>query len=128
MLPSIRARRFCPEDYSQIKEWCKERDVKTLPLHGLADIGFIVDGKAVCFLYTTNSSIAICEGLMTNPNTTKEERLEAMTNVLTCIYNEANRLGFKIFKCDTKFDSVKKLAMSFGFKDCGRTTNLMRSA
>lgn len=88
-------REYKPSDYENIKEWWKGHQW-TPPTQGmLPATGAIVEGYCVGFLYKTDSEFAMFEFIVSNPNTSKEERSKALDLLIDTLVVEANKQGFK---------------------------------
>ncbi|WP_426752965.1 hypothetical protein [Myxococcus sp. Y35] len=100
--------------YAQFESWLKVRD-DSMPPETLPQTGFIIPGKAVGFLYRTDSCIAMIENLVAAPGLSKEERSEALDLVVKAIMAEAKKLGFTLLMGYTQLDAVVKRAERLGF-------------
>ena len=116
----MEARLFDKEkDFKTITSWFDERKIPSLRECELPQIGFIVDGVAACFLYKTDSSIANIENLISNPNSTKEDREKALPLILNKILRECLVSGYKTIYGITQAETVVNHADKLGFKDMG---------
>lgn len=106
--------------------WCADKDVSLPPLDALSDTGLIIDGVACGFLYLTNSSVGILEGYFANPGIDKNDRSKALNWITIHLIDLAKTKGVKVIKCDSKIDAVIDRALSFGFRDVGKYTVLMK--
>ncbi len=88
-------RRFEPKDFDALKiwgaQWGADYSEDQFP-----KTGFIVDGIAAYFLYSTDSSVCWLENLVSNKEADKALRKEAINLLIKAAFNEAKRLGFKV--------------------------------
>ena len=107
--------KYNKEDFDSICEWYDARGVECPKAHQLPSIGYIVPGVAAGFLYKTDSTICLIEGLISNPEAPTFKRSEAIDLVIAEILKEAERLGFdKIFGF-TSYESVVTRVVRHGF-------------
>ena len=97
----VKIRIFKPEDYSQLTGWFKHREMNVPPLDLLSNVGFIADDIAAGFIYTTNSSIAIIDCYISNPDSDIDDRNRALELITIHLISYAKNCGFKLVKCDT---------------------------
>lgn len=68
-------RRFDYErDAETVGSWLKPRGLTMVPRDQLPEVGFIVEGVAVAFVYKAEGGLAVIDRLVTNPMSTPEER------------------------------------------------------
>lgn len=102
------------EDLAQIKKWTKDRIIQDIT-NDVSNIGYIEDGVAAGFLFTTNSSTAFIEHLIANPLVSSEIRDIALDEIVTVIANHAWELGFSNLIGVTSNQSVVRRAVKLGF-------------
>lgn len=117
---------FKPEDYSQLTGWFRHREMPVPPLEMLSNHGYIADGIAAGFLYTTNSGIAIIDCYISNPESDKNARDNALDWITIHLTAYAKSSGYKILKCDSKIKEVITRAKDHGFKEIGQFTCLVK--
>jgi hypothetical protein len=86
-------RRFEREDLFAINAWYKARGLPGVTLDTLPIIGQIVPNVAAGFLYLTDSSIALIEGVIANPDVIPEVRDIALDMIDLAITEDARRMG-----------------------------------
>jgi hypothetical protein len=111
----LQARRFNIEDYPQIKSWGLERRALYTDPTLLPDCGFIVDGYAACFLYTTDSSVCYLDNLIAVSEKSHSREM-AIKLVIDAVIEEAKFLGFKVIFSCTNNPKVIERAMILGAK------------
>lgn len=109
----MEVRRFVTSDFLQISAWAREYDahydIKQFP-----KTGFIVDGIAAFFLYSTDSSVCFLENMIANRAVDREERNRALSLLVEAIIKEASDLGFTVAYATTDNPSVVARAMRAG--------------
>jgi hypothetical protein len=107
-------REYTPADYPQLAGWYESRGLKPPRPDQLPSIGFIVDGVCAGFLYQTDSSIALIEGLVSNQAIGTTLRGESLHLVLSALCKAAKDKGFRTCYGFTQLDAVKARAESTG--------------
>lgn len=112
---SVETRRVEPSDYVEIEKWWKHRGRDdALPCHIFSDLGFIVPGICVVFLYATNSKIAFIENLQANPLVPHHRRTLALNAVIQAVCETARDLGYTHLLGTTSIGAVCQRAKHFG--------------
>lgn len=119
-------REYKPTDYETIKGWCKARNINAPEESALPKTGFIDDELAVGFLYSTDSSVCMIDGYVSNPNSGKEDRSLALDKITDFLICSARSLGFKFVKADTKNKSISARCLKHGFIDSGNYSSFMK--
>lgn len=83
------------ENYKVLVEWWKSHGWDAIPFDILPKIGYIINDNVAGFLYSTDSTMAIMEWFISNPNSTKEERNENLNILINFLSEIAKDLGFK---------------------------------
>jgi|SRR6478609_7169558 len=90
---------FRPEDYEDIKVWCEKRSCPLISTESLSETGFIVkvrEEKIMAgWFYHTNSNIAWLEFVITNPDSSSENRHQALDLFFETTVNYAKECGIK---------------------------------
>jgi hypothetical protein len=107
-------RRYEPEDFEQIRRWAMDGYSASYEPHQFPKTGFIVDGLAAYFLYSTDSSVCFLENLISNKFASEPYRQRAIDLVTYAILAEAQKLGFKVAYATTSIPSVIRRAQSLG--------------
>ncbi len=113
----MEARRFEQKDYDTVESWFSTRGIFPAQYHALPEIGFIVENIACGFLYKTDSSVALIENLIANPEESRENRDEALDIVVSSILDEAKKLGYRSITGITRLEPVLKRAFKHGFNN-----------
>lgn len=113
------ARYVLPGDFDQICKWYMARG-QTLPPKSLfPQIGIIVDDIAAGFLVRTDTSAAIIDGYISNPETDAKMRSDALDDITKSLMECAKFSGVRHLKFDSKSEAIKKRALSHGFSSGG---------
>jgi len=106
-------RRYAPEDFAQVKEWGLQWGANYQEEQFPAT-GFIVDGVAAYFLYSTDSSVCWLENMIANRNVEPMIRARALDLLVDAILAEAKAQNFTVAYATTGIISVAKRARANG--------------
>lgn len=106
-------RPYEPKDFEQIKEWGKSYGAEYRE-HQFPKIGFIVDGIAAYFLYSTDSSVCFLENMVAKKDVDQGEKNKALELICDAILKEAADQGFKVAHATTNNYAVAKRAREYG--------------
>ena len=106
-------RPFEPKDFEQIKAWASHRG-DSYNEDQFPKTGFIVDGFAAYFLYSTDSSVCWLENLISNSKTDPFIRDIALDLVIKAAFQKAEALGFKVAYAATDLFSAARRAKHHG--------------
>lgn len=81
--------------------------------------GRIVPGKAVIFLYKTDSAAGFIENLICNPQEDKKSVSEAIDACVSAIEKDAKEMNIRLLVCSTSLNSVKNRALNSGYTVVG---------
>lgn len=108
-------RKYEDSDYNELQSWQYARGLNMPDQIYLSNMGFIIPNKASGFLFTTNSSIAHLEMIMSNPNINKEDRDIAINKIVELAIFTAKALGYKVITSTTQIDAIVERAKQYGF-------------
>lgn len=106
-------RRYEPEDFEQIREWGRQWGAEYVE-EQFPMTGFIIDGIAAYFLYSTDSSACWLENMIMKRGIDEATKEEALGLLIDEIIKEAQFLGFTIAYATTGIISVVKRAKENG--------------
>lgn len=114
----MEVRKYKNTDYYTLSYWWDKHGQNYPELETLPDSGYIVDNIAACFVYKTNSNLAMIEFLISNPESNKEERNQAIDLVIDACINDAKESGYKVIYnvVDLKKPHVVKRFTDRGFE------------
>lgn len=100
--PEIESRMFHKDDYDLICKWWEAKEWPKIPLEDLPRVGILISSKgvpsAVGFIYQTDSTLAIMEWILANPEVSVMERVRALDALVDDLCYVAKNLGYrKIF-------------------------------
>lgn len=121
-------RRYHPRDYGEIAGWYAARGEPAPPPDTLPVIGILCPGIACGFLMRTDSSVALIEGMATNPAAPLFARHRAIGRILDALVEEAKSEGFRHVVGMARSNGIAKLAEGRQFRAIGRYAMLTREA
>lgn len=110
-------RKFRKEDYDTICSWYDKRGHKAPSIETLSDMGWIADERVAGWLYTTNSNMAMIEGIIANPDTTPSLRRESVERLVSFMIDVSLGLGFTQIFGITRNERMVGLCKKLGFKE-----------
>lgn len=115
-------------DYETLVEWWKFWKFPSPPLEMLPDSGVIVnkDGIDICagFIYFTNSKTCWIEFIVSNPNVRhKEDRRDAITNVIDILCSIGKNNGYTIAYASLKNEGLQNKYLECGFSEGSKNCN-----
>jgi hypothetical protein len=79
------------------------------------ETGFVVDDVAIGFLYRTDAAhVGWLDGVVTDPYTTREQRAQALGELIPALYAEADRQGLRLVFATTAAPSLVELGKACG--------------
>lgn len=115
-------------DYLAICEWWKHHKWQVVPAQALPPNGYIalIGEKRIVagFLYRTDSNLGWLEWIVSNPDSTFEERTTAINELLETIFQRAKELKIQAIFTSCKNESLIKRLIEKGFQttDQGMTS------
>lgn len=115
-------------DYEMLVDWWKFWKFPAPPIEMLPDSGVIVNknGVDICagFIYFTNSKTCWIEFIVSNPNVRqKEDRREAITNVIDVLCSIGKNNGYTIAYTSLKNESLQNKYLQCGFIEGSKNCN-----
>jgi hypothetical protein len=131
---SLRVRKFSADrDYQLVASWWNAQPKWTMPIpiSALSRFGLVteLDGQPICaaWLYSTDSSIAWLEFLVSDPNTDKTIRSEAVNVLIENLAQEAKDQGFTFLFTSSGFVQYTERLENLSFKKTDeQVTHLFR--
>lgn len=112
-------RHYEMEDYPELASWFRARGLALPCDRDLPDEGLIISGVAAGFLIQTDTSTAILDFFITNPETSPRARGEALNEISRGLIERARALGFRRVTCDSQLDTIVRRARALGFQELG---------
>ncbi len=109
-------------DNEMLSAWSDAREIQKVPKAFLSDYGVlgVVNDKpiAAMWLYPVlGVKFCIIENLISNPDSTKEERKEALDSIFEKIHEIAKELGYETIVCMTDNKSVMERVQKYGYQE-----------
>lgn len=109
-------RKYTKHDYPMIASWFKERGKPVPSQDLLSDLGFIADERVAGWIYITNSSLAMIENVISNPNTVPSLRRESTKRLCSTLVESAMVLGFNNIFAISNHPAIEKICKDMGFR------------
>lgn len=100
----MEVRPYKVEDYEELFKWWSKHNWTPLSPDLLPETGYIVEGYACCFLYKTDSKICWMGWPISNPETDKELRSQALDLIIKELKQKAVDLDYKIIITTTNLE------------------------
>jgi len=101
---------------AMVTRWCSSRGVPATLLDMLPERGFIVPDVAAGFLYQTDSTMALIEGIVANPKADSRIRDDALDQVFFALFDLARDLGFELVWGFSPRPEIETRARRIGFR------------
>ncbi len=95
--------------------WLAHWGILPPPRHLFSDLGFVVHGVAIGFLFTTNSGSAYIDHIVANPNATVIARDAALNDLFNHLMVVAESKGCGFLTAMTRIPKMKSRIESIGF-------------
>ena len=118
-------REFDEDDFDAFIEWHHQRGIRAVALDALPSYGLVVENIAMGFLVSTDTEMAILDFFITNPETSKVVRDQALDEIVMGLLRYGDEQGFTTFKCDTQLTAIADRANKFGFQFIGDYSNFI---
>lgn len=102
------------DDFQEINLWREQRQAPILSQDFYPQTGLIVDGIAAGFLTMTDTKVALMENFITNPKAYKEDRENAVFEILEGLEKIAVQMGFKYVVGFTDHPKIEHYAKMIG--------------
>ena len=109
------------KDRKHLVEWCRKRDWPEIGDDLLSDYGFLAytENKhlAACWMYPVKgSNVCWMAFPIANPDTTKEERKEALDLVFETIHDTAKEMGYKYVFTTSNTPPIEDRLKNYGYR------------
>ena len=115
----MKLKRFTPSDLVSISAWHVAHGLPPVPAEIVPKVGLVAPGVAALFIYQTDSSIALIEGLISNPAAPLRDRIEAIDQLMDACTELAFSMGFKQVIGFPKDNGTLKRAKRHSYEDLG---------
>jgi hypothetical protein len=117
---------FRRDDLEAVNGWFSGHRQPPMVPAALPTLGLIEPGVAAGFLYETDSTMAMVEGYVTNPDAAPADRNAALDEITEALLDCAKDQRFKHVIAICRDDSIEKRAERHGFKLLGRYALMAR--
>ena len=104
-------------DLPGLRHWAWKRGVPQPEADFLPRIGLICPAYCAGFLFQTDSKVAMIGNLISNPQSKKEWRSQALDLLIEMLYNRGRLEGFKRITIAANLPHVKERYLRLGFKE-----------
>jgi hypothetical protein len=119
-------RTYADKDYQMISHWCALRDMAPPPEWSLPDLGLIVDDVACGFLILTNNNCAFLDFYISNPNSEKKIRDDALDSITEELVGLSKDLKIKLLMANSRSFPIIERAKRFDFETVGEMTHFRK--
>lgn len=112
-------REYKSGDYSEICKWFKLHGLGTPMRDQLPMNGFIVPKIAAGFIYLTDSSVAILDCFIANPDSDDHQRDAAIDLIVSKLTTFARTRCVQLLIANTKIPVIRLRALHLGFLETG---------
>ena len=114
---------YTEADRPLVSKWFDGHDSAMLDEEFLPTRGFIVDERIVGWVYLSDSRLAMCGWVVSDPDSPVKKTLEAAKVLVSEMSNYAHDLGYYVMYASTSVRGLGRLYESLGFipGDTGRT-------
>lgn len=99
-------RRIVPEDMGEINSWIASRDRHIFDTDFLPPTGWVIPGVMAAWGYKTDSKLVILENVISNKESSKEDRFHGLDLIGSACEAWAKENGFKFIIGWTSMDTV----------------------
>jgi len=110
---------FSENDIDEVNNWRVLRGFEPIPRDLFPKNGLIVRGVAAVFIYLTDSSLAMIEGLISNPEAGIIKRARVIKSLVSAAHTVALGLRGRVVVL-IENDGVSSLALGLGYKSIGK--------
>lgn len=103
-------------DFAEINSWREMRHVPILDKSIYPENGLIEPDCAAGFLTLTNSSVALLENFVSNPQASMRDREKAIATIGLALEERAKKNGAKYLVAWTQSEGIAKACLKRGYK------------
>lgn len=112
-------------DLKEIMEWFLQRKIPITPDY-FPKHGFIVPGVAAGFIFSTDSNFCIFECFISNPNSPRTLRREALEKIVASMIQKAKELEFREAYGFATSKTMIEIGKEQGFKFIEKCDSIVR--
>lgn len=104
------------EHYKAVASWYHARGLEAPTPDKLPETGFIVDGIVAGWLYRTDSSVALIDGVISNPATLPGRRRLALKRLAAVLTDLAVATGYPDVIFTSANPAIQQLGVDMGYR------------
>lgn len=112
--------------YDMLKKWYADHGQAILDKNLIPKIGLIMDGIVAGFLYQTDTKLAIIENYVSDKNSTKKQREEAIIALTQGLYEIAKQLGCTTVISFTNNKGLLEKQKDLGYEIIAQNMNVLK--
>lgn len=109
-------RKVKSKDFPIIVKWYKGHKQTVPDPRALSTTGFIADERVACWIYLTNSNMALIEGIISDPESIPSLRRESLNKLIGFCIDFCLAAGYTQILGLSKHPRIEVLAKRYGFK------------
>jgi hypothetical protein len=103
------------KDYHLVASWYSEQRWESSPELVLPDTGILVDNVAVCWLYLTNSNLAVIAYIAGNPRLNRRAVFDGIQLAVQGAEDYAQDAGYTVTHAQTEIASLQRKLSKLGY-------------
>lgn len=102
-----------------IASWYAARKMRPPDPDVLSETGWIADERVAGWIYMTNSSLCMIEGIISNPFTASSLRQYSLQTLCSFLVDTSYILGYKRIMAASRLTGIYNIATKLGFRCVG---------
>lgn len=115
MIKAQGLRRFKSSDYKTMVRWYEDWEVAPPGREDVSDLGFILHDSVICFVFITNSNVAMIEGLVADRSLLPKKRKMLVKQMCGIMTDLCVSMGYTTVIAITDHPSVESICEDIGF-------------
>lgn len=108
------------DHYKAIASWYHARGLEAPSLERIPEVGFVVDDRVAGWIYRTDSTVALIDGVISNPHTLPSARKLSLQKLAGVLVDTALALGYPDVIATSSHPSIQKLCPVLGLRETGQ--------
>jgi hypothetical protein len=92
----MEVRKFQYSDYPSLYSWWTAHKWQPVAIEALPKTGLVIEGVCAGFIYKTDSNMCLIEWIISNPETDKNVRNDALDLLINKLVDTAKEMGFTL--------------------------------
>jgi hypothetical protein len=110
-------RRFKTSDYKTMVRWYEDWEVSPPAREDISDLGFVLHDSVICFIFITNSNVAMIEGLVADRALLPKKRAMLVKQMCSIMTDVCVAMGYTTVIAITDHPSVEHICDNLGFQE-----------